>query len=101
MSENTHLVPCGFLKLFHLNFNAFRSKLDIATKVLCFKNAEDNSIIFFVGIINISYLKAHFKSTTTIFSTNLKMNFIFDEWIIDQHIASNEKEKISKLKAIH
>ena len=92
MSENIYLLPCGFLKLLYLSFKVFRSKLDIDTIVLCLKNAEDNSVIFSVGIFNISYLKAHFKTTTTMVSTNFNMNFSFDEWIIDDHIASKKGE---------
>ena len=101
MSENIYLLPCGFLKLLYLDFKAFQSKLDIDTIVFWRKNAEDNSIIFSMGIINISYLKAHFKTTTTMVSINFKMNFIFDEWIIDEHITSKQKGKLSKLKVIH
>ena len=104
------LLPCqkiipychvGFLKLLYLNFKAFQSKLDIDTIVFCFKNAEDNSVIFTVGINSISYFKAHFKTTTTMVSTNFKMNFIFNEWVIDEHIVSKKKGKLSKLKVIH
>ena len=62
MSENIYLLPCGFLKLLYLSFKAFQSKFDIDTIVFCLKNAEDNSVIFSVGIFNISYLKAHFKT---------------------------------------
>ena len=39
-----------------------------------------------------SYLKAHFKTTTTMVSANFNMNFIFDEWITDDHIASKKGE---------
>ena len=92
MPENIYLLPCGFLKLLYLSFKAFQSKLDIGTIVFCLENAEDNSVIFSVGIFNISYLKAHFKTTTTMVSTNFNMNFIFDEWIIDDHIASKKGE---------
>ena len=92
MSENIYLLPCGFLKLLYLSFKAFQSKFDIDTIVFCLKNAEDNSVIFSVGIFNISYLKAHFKTTTTMVSTNFNMNFIFDEWIIPDQIASKKGE---------
>ena len=92
MSENIYLLPCGLLKLLYLSFKAFQSKLDIDTIVFCLKNAEDNSVIFSVGIFNISYLKAQFKTTTTMITTNFNMNFIFDEWIIDDHIASKKGE---------
>ena len=92
MSENIYLLPCGFLKLLYLSFKAFQSKFDIDTIVFCLKNAEDNSVIFSVGIFNISYLKAHFKTTSTMVSTNYNMNFIFNEWIIDDHIASKKGE---------
>ena len=101
MSENNYLLPCGFLKLLYLNFKAFQSKLDIGTIVFCLKNAEDNSIIFTIRINNISYLKAHFKTTITMVSTSFKMNFIFNEWVIDEHVASKKKGKLSKLKVIH
>ena len=97
MSEKFYLLPCGFLKLLYLSFLALHSKLDIDTIVFCLKNTEDNSVI---GIFNISYLKAHFKTTTTMVSTNFHMNFIFDELIIDDHIAS-KKGKLSKLNVIH
>ena len=90
--ENIYLLPCGFLKLLYLSFKALQSKFDIDTIVFCLKNAEDNSVIFSVGIFNISYLKAHFKTTTTMVSTNFNMNFIFDEWINDDHIASKKGE---------
>ena len=100
MPENVYLLPCGFLKLLYLSFKAFQSKFDIDTIVFCLKNAEDNSVIFSVGIFNISYLKAHFKTTTTMVSTNFNMNFIFDEWINDDHIAS-KKGKVSKLNVSH
>ena len=90
MSENIYLLPCGFLELLHLSFKAFQSKLDIDTIVFCLKNAEYNSVIFSVGIFNISYLKARFKTSTTMVTINFKMNFIFDEWIIDDHIASKK-----------
>ena len=63
VSEN-----CGFLNLFYLSFKAFKSKLDTDTK------------------------KAHFKTTNTMASTNFNMNFIFDEWIIDDHSASKKGE---------
>ena len=92
MPENIYLLPCGFLKLLYLSFKAFQSKFDIDTIVFCLKNAEDNSVIFSVGIFNISYLKAHFKTTTTMVSTNFNMNFIFDEWIIDDQITSSKGE---------
>ena len=75
-------------------FKAFQSKLDIETIVFCLKNAEDNSVIFLVGTFNISYLKAHFKTTNTMVSTNFNMNFIFDEWIIDDQIASKKGETL-------
>ena len=94
MPGNIYLLPCGFLKLLYLSFKAFQSKLDIGTIVFCLKNAEDNSVIFSVGIFNISYLKAHFKTTTTMVSTNFNMNFIFDEWIIDDQIASKKGETL-------
>ena len=94
VSENIYLLPGGFLKLLYLSFKAFQSKLDIGTIVFCLKNAEDNSVIFSVGIFNISYLKAHFKTTTTMVSTNFNMNFIFDEWIIDDQIASKKGETL-------
>ena len=97
MSEKFYLLPCGFLKLLYLSFLALQSKLDIDTIVFCLKNTEDNSVI---GIFNINYLKAHFKTTTTMVSTNFQMNFIFDELIIDDHIAS-KKGKLSKLNVIH
>ena len=102
MSENIYLLPCGFLKLLYLSFKAFQSNLDIDTIVFCLKNAEDNSVIFSVfcvifSIFNISYLKARFKTTTTMITTNFNMNFIFDEWIIDDHIAS-KKGKTFKVK---
>ena len=29
------------------------------------------------------------------------MNFIFDEWISDKHVASRMKEKLSMYKVIH
>ena len=90
MSENIYLLPGGFLKLLYLIFKAFQSKLDIDTIVFCLKNAEDNSVIFSVGIFNISYLKAHFKTTTTMVSTNIYMNYTFHEWIFDDHIASKK-----------
>ena len=92
VSENIYLLPGGFLKLLYLSFKAFQSKLDIGTIVFCLENAEDNSVIFSVGIFNISYLKAHFKTTTTMVSTNFNMNFIFDEWIIPDQIASKKGE---------
>ena len=92
MSEKFYLLPCGFLKLLYLSFLALQSKLDIDTIVFCLKNAEDNSVIFSVGIFNISYLKAHFKTTTTMVSTNFNMNLISEEWIIDGHIASKKGE---------
>ena len=101
MSENIYLMPCGFLKLLYLNVKDFQSKLDIYKIFFCLKNAEDNSIIFSVRIINTSYLKAYFKTTTTMVSTNFKMNFIFDESIIDEQIASKKNGKLSKLKVIH
>ena len=63
-----------------------------ATIVFCLKNAEDNSVIFLVGIFNISYLKANFKTTTKMMSTNFNMNLISEEWIIDGHIASKKGE---------
>ena len=92
MSENIYLLPCGFLKLLYFNFKAFQSRLDIDAIVFCLKNAEGNSVIVLVGIFNISNLKAHFKTTTTMVFTNFQMNFIFDEWIIDDHIASKKRE---------
>ena len=64
MSENIYLLPCEFLKLLYC------SKLDNDTIVFCLKNAEDNIVIFSVNIFNISYFKAHFKTFTTIVSTN-------------------------------
>ena len=94
VSENIYLLPCGFLKLLYLSFKALQSNLDIDTIVFCLKNAEDNSVIFSVGIFNISYLKAHFKTTTTMVSTNFNMSFIFDEWIIDDQIASKKGETL-------
>ena len=97
VSENVYLLPCGFLKLLYLSFKVFQSKLNIDTIVVCLKNAEDSSVIFSVGIFNISYLKAHFKTTTTMVSTNFDMNFIFDECIIDDDIAS-KKGKTFKAK---
>ena len=90
VSENIYLLPGGFLKLLYLSFKAFQSKLDIGTIVFCLENAEDNSVIFSVGIFNISYLKAHFKTTTTMVSTNIYMNYTFDEWIFDDNIASKK-----------
>ena len=77
LSKNTYM-PCGFLKLLYLNFKVFQSKFDIGTMVFYLKNAKDNSIIFMVGIINISNLKAHFKTTTTMVSTSFKINLIFE-----------------------
>ena len=94
MPENVYLLPCGFLKLLYLSFKAFQSKFDIDTIVFCLKNVEGNSVIFLVGIFNISYLKAHFNTTTTMVSTNFNMNFIFDEWIIDDQIASKKGETL-------
>ena len=94
VSENVYLLPCGFLKLLYLSFKVFQSKLNIDTIVVCLKNAEDSSVIFSVGIFNISYLKAHFKTTTTMVSTNFNMSFIFDEWIIDDQIASKKGETL-------
>ena len=69
------------------NFKTFQIKVDVDTIVFCLKNVEDNSIIFSIRVINISYLTAHFETTITMVSTNFKMNFIFDEWINDEHIA--------------
>ena len=100
MPENIYLLPCGFLKLLYLSFKAFQSKFHIDTIVFCLKNAEDNSVIFSVGIFNISYLKAHFKTTTTMVSTNFNMNFIFDEWILMVKLLL-KKGKLSKLNVIH
>ena len=94
MPENIYLLPRGLLKVLYLSFKAFQRKFDIDTIVCCLKNAEDNSVIFLVGIFNISYLKAHFKTTTTMVSTNFNMNFIFDEWIIDDQIASKKGETL-------
>ena len=101
MSENNYLLPCGFLKLLYLKFKAVESKLDIDMIVFCLKNAEDNSIIFMVRINNISYLEVHFKTTTTMVTTKFKMNFIFNEWVINEYIASKKKRKLLKLKVIH
>ena len=70
MSENG-LLPCGFLRLPYLNFKAFQSKLDIETIVFFLKN--DSKMTYF-------------KTTTTMVSTNFKMDLIFDERIIDEHI---------------
>lgn len=32
-------------------------------------------------------------------STNFNMNFIFDEWMSDKHIASKMKEKLTKQRS--
>ena len=63
--------------------------------------AEGNSIIFLIRIISISYLKAHFKTTTTMVFTIFKKDFIFDEWIIDEYVASKKRDRLSKLKVIY
>ena len=89
------------MKLLYLKFKAVESKLDIDMIVFYLKNAEDNSIIFMVRINNISYLEVHFKTTTTMVTTKFKMNFIFNEWIINEYIASKKKGKLLKLKVIH
>ena len=78
MSENVYLLPCGFVKLRYLSF--------VPQK--CWRQ----QCYLFVEIFNVSYLKAHFKTTTTIVSTNFDINFIFDEWIIDDDIASKKGE---------
>ena len=63
--------------------------------------AEGNSIIFLIRVISISYLKAHFKTTTTMVFHNFKKDFIFDEWIIDENVASKKRDRLSKLKVIY
>lgn len=50
-----HLLPCRFL---YLNFKTLQTKLDVDKIIFSLKTTEGNSIIFSVGIINISYLKA-------------------------------------------
>ena len=90
--RNYLLTAVWILEAPLFEFKAFQSKLDIETIVFCLKNAEDNSVIFLVGTFNISYLKAHFKTTNTMVSTNSNMNLISEEWIIDGHIASKKGE---------
>ena len=98
------LRPCRKISTYwHLNtWSSFISILKRFKQVWCW---HDNLLpqkgwrqqyYIFRWDLNISYLKAHFKTTTNMVSINCNMNFICDEWISDKHIASKVKEKLSK-----